>query len=572
MNKLIKEISKTKKQFNPDFMDGIAQLMVPKAPEFLDAIIKNNIKRLPENIGLEYHGWRRLSPNEEYISQFNSSVRKDGVDIAKNTLYKVEYLFTYKGEEIRREILLPYVERGGIMKLSGTTYAIVPVLTEYVISATLSEVFIRLMKDKIITKRVDKNVLVIKEEDDMIKAEKKPYPILVGKFYKFIISDKHKINDKVPAVLLFMSKYGFNPYFEKFFGFKPKVVKDLTLEQKQKYVEEGNIIVTTTGHKPRELDDPSYEPHTIAFIVPKDKATKPVMEVLTALIYTFDLLNRFSMKNLLNAIDSENEIQFWRTVLGKVIFKNNFSESKILTLMNEYLNILDSYIDGFIKEKLHENKIMVEDYFELLQYVLENFEKLTLSAVERTADIKNRYVDILYYILYPLIEGINRTFPAINREYNKKRDLTKKDIEKIFNKNFSTKKFYTVVKSSKMNIAVLPVDSSTDNYIPKITSILECQNRGQGVVRNSKQSFPAPTRILHAWDLAFGSLLHIGKKNPSPRFRTNAFVGIDRDTARFKIREDLIPILENLETMLQGKFEDETILEKELGVESGGED
>jgi hypothetical protein len=209
---LFKKVVETKKdKFNKTILEGLATKTLPDLPEFMHRIILSGMEGIKKEIPFRYLGYRRLSPVEEFWYQFNGVGKdipagKNKIDIAKSTLYKVEYVFEYDGEPVKRIILLPYAEKGGVITLSGAVYAVSPVLTEYVISSINGEVFVRLMKDKLIFKRIDRNIVV-----DGIK---KPAQIIVTRLYKF----NNNTYDKVPVALMLFVKEGFRGVFKKYFG------------------------------------------------------------------------------------------------------------------------------------------------------------------------------------------------------------------------------------------------------------------------------------------------------------------------------------------------------------------
>ena len=454
---LTKKVIKSKnKHFNKDMVNGVATKLLPQAVEYLNGIIENGIKNL--NIPLEYK-WRLMTPYEDFKANFKPS-SKAIVDVSKSTLYRVEMIFTYNGTDIRRTILLPFVEKGGILYLSDAVYSVVPVLTEYVIAPTNKEVFVRLLKDKLIFKRMERNIV--------INGQKRPIPVIVSNAYKFV----QGTNNKIPMALYMFLKNGFYGAFEKYFNTRPIITdRELAEKERKKYA-----VFESTGRKPRMLNDTNYIPHNIKILVEKDKVNPFMETVIASLIYSFDLINVYS-KNLLKILAGKSKLSektFWKVLLGKIIFKNKYTIDKIMMQMDEYVNVINTYMDPIIEKKLKENNILVEDFYDLIAYIIKNYQNLVMNADVRSSSIENRYIDILYYILYDLIEGINRVFHGINIEYNKKGDkFTAKDIEKLLNKHFSTRKIFSIIKSGGVNISLMPVDYSGDNYFSKITSVLE---------------------------------------------------------------------------------------------------
>jgi len=545
-----KTVDKVRKPINHKAMDGLVRPLVEKIPYYLDSIIKSGVATLPPEIGLSYNGWRMLSPYESYNEQFKGS-GKTTLDTSKSTLYKVVFSFNFRGEDINRVLYLPYTERGAIISLSDAVYSIVPVLTDYVISPTTKEVFLRLLKDKLIFKRIEKNVI-----KDGLKT---PVSIITAHAYKIV----EGTNQKVPMALYLFVKHGFYGAFEKYLGFKPKIIKGIVPEDMKK----DYTVYETVGKKPRILNDDNYTPHDIKILVPKDKVSPVVDTIVGSLITTFDLLNQFSnfLPDILSGRSKMPEKEFWMMLLGKTIFRNNYRQEKILSSMEEYLSLIDSYIDPIIESKLRENGVYVDDFYDLIFYIIKNYDKLILNYEKRSTQIDNKYIDVLYYLMFETISSINKSLYGIIKEYNKKGErITTRDVENVFNKQFTPKKFFSSIKGGSTNIALMPVDYSGDNYAFKITSILEDQNRGRGVERDKNASFPAFSRNLHAEDLYIGNILYLTKKSPSPRFRINPFVKVDIESGKILLDDEMKERLTLLETMLEGKFQDDNILEKEV--------
>ena len=85
------------------------------------------------------------------------------------------------------------------------------------------------------------------------------------------------------------------------------------------------------------------------------------------------------------------------------------------------------------------------------------------------------------------------------------------------------------------------------------------QNRGNGVKRSVRNVLPPNTRTLTAEDLAFGSMLNLSKKSPTPRLRINCNARVDIETGKILLDEDVKRCVDKLEPLLQHKFEDDSI-------------
>ena len=445
MNKITTSfIEKECNEFNPELMKGISIQYVSKIATHLDAIIKSAISTLSDNTLLTYKGFRRISPKEDYFNNINSAMTKNVVDISTNYLTKVEFGFDYNGTPINRIIALPYVERGGILRLSDSYYGVVPVLSEYPISPAPGELFIRLLRDKLNIRKMDRNILI-----DGVKT---PKQILHSRSYKLL----KNVNDIIPIALYMFVKHGFFGVFEKFFNTIPIIYADPNINTdslKNEYVE-----YTTTGIKPKNIQSNNYAPHSIKILIKKDAITPYLEVIVSSLIYSFDMSPQFAMgikkvagkKKESNAVftteDVDDESLFWVSLLGKIVFKNKFSMDRVLVDMFEHIDILNGYMDTIIKDKLKEAGIVIDDFFDLIAWVMENFHELVLNHEKYSSNLENRYIEILYYILFDLIVAVNKSFLEYKRLENRGRAFTEKELLRIFNRHLSSKKIFNIIK------------------------------------------------------------------------------------------------------------------------------
>jgi len=547
-------------KFNKDIADGLARHYVKVLPRYLDAVFKSAMSTIDSSVPMIYKGFRKLSPLEDFYNNINASASKNIIDIGRDYIYKVEYGFEYNNKAFNRVIALPYVDRGGYLKLSDSHYCLNPVLSEYPISPAPSELFVRVLRDKLNIKKMYRNILV----DD----EKVSIQIIHSRSYKLV----DKVNDIIPIALYSFVKYGFLNTFKKLFNTVPKIMrtKDIDTTALRKNYKE----YTTTGIRPRTLNTVNYVPHNISIFIKKEDVN-PILETYVAsLIYSFDLTPAFAEqvptvikgdKPITTDFDFskiDDESLFWVTLLGKVIFKNRFTLDRVQTDMLEHINILNGYLDLIVKEKLLEINIDVDDFFELLNHCIISFNDLVLNYENYSSKLDNRYIDLPYYILFVIIVGVNKAFLEFKRA-SSNRILTEKELARIFNKVLSTKKIYKNIKSNAINLGVTPVSNTSDNMYFNMTSILEDQNRGSGVSRSKKNAFPLNTKFISAEDIVFGSMLHMSKKNPSPRFKINPYTNVDIKTGKFIIDTQTQEMIDCVRPMLTNTFENDTIVESE---------
>jgi hypothetical protein len=128
------------------------------------------------------------------------------------------------------------------------------------------------------------------------------------------------------------------------------------------------------------------------------------------------------------------------------------------------------------------------------------------------------------------------------------------------------KKIYSIVKSSSVNITLLLLDYSGDCKYPKVTSVLELQERGKNVTKSKSAVFPKATRHIVGSDCFQGSIYGLNKKAPTPKIKINPFMTIDKITRRPSPTTEQMEVIEILDRSFAGKLGNNTKI-YELEVE-----
>lgn len=555
-------------KFNKNVTEGVSNIILKTVPEYLDNIFKSSIKSLSQDVQLIYKGYRRLLPEEEFNELVLSNGNKTVYDLAASDLYSVEFVFDYAGEEIRRKLYLPFSNRGNLIRISNTVYNIVPILSDTVISLSATEVFVRLLKDKITFRS--------KVMSFVLNNERVTGNVMYTNIVKTTNVDiEDNIGRPLTSVSLYpLGKYGFRKTMERYVRTDKWLV---TLDDVDNLKEEYNVF-ESTKQKPRSLKEIAYKGHDVKILVHKSIPISKFLEhFIFGIIYTLDLLPEQGEDFVyyVNNKDIEGEIFYWRVLLGRISYKNSARMEKITGDMEEHFITLEGYMDNLIIEKLNRNKIYIPgnppkpitNFYDLLAVIMENFSQWLLKFKEYNSNINNRYIDILYYILYDIIIGFNRVILNLNRRATKKANLSVKEIRKLFNNEFSFRKIFTLVKATQQNLCMQVTESTSDIMYPKITAILEDQSRGNGVRRAKTTQIPENVLTLNGYDLYLGSLLFLTKAIPSPRFRSNLYMQYDINTGKLIIPPKIQKTIDKLETLLRGKTENAKIQLLDEGID-----
>lgn len=550
-NTLARIIDETSPKFNKEVTDGNVPRVLKGCPEYLDAIFRSSIKSLSPSVDMEYLGVRRLTPEEEFRYSFTGSPPRATYDIAVSDIYMVEFMFRYGNEYINKPMYLPYALDGNILRISSAVYAITPVLSDTVISPSSDKVFVRLLKDKLTFESFSYNII--------FNGERKPKHML---YTTIIKTSKLKIMDNLGKVvtaasLYLLGEYGLRGSIKKYAGIDDVVITNKSVDK----LREHYNVYESTGLPPKALKEKrGYVKNEIKICIPKSANITTYLEnLIVGAIYTIDVLPH-NQEDLLNADEHRNlddERMYWRIALGRIAYNNTYSIDRIGPDTDSHFNALQGYLDNLIQEKLRENDIIVDTFFDLIAVLLSRFNTWLLNSKMYNSDISNRYIDIYYYILYDIIIGFNKVILNINKRADKKIGiLDLKEINKMFNNDFIARKIFSVVKSKQISLAAQSIsDYTLDIKYPKITALLEDQSRGDGVKRSAKVKFPEATKSIKAQQLAMGSLLFLSKTAPSPVFKSNMYMLYNTDTGKLIIPPELQKKLDKLEKMLQGRTE-----------------
>ena len=548
MNRLLQEtMRENTPQFTKHVVEGAAKEVLKSAPNYIDDIVTKTVNTMGAT-GLTYHGWRKMTPKEEFDKLFTVSDKRIKYDFATSDLYLIELRFVYKGTPIPKYLYLPYADKANLMKISDTVYHITPILSNAVISPDHRKVFVRLLKDKLSFNRHSTNFILNKQ--------RVPGQIIYSNTYhvydKNIVDNLGKVYPSISLYLL--GEMGFSNTLKKYANVTNFII---TTGDVDKFLDTHDIY-ESTKQKPAGYKDNFYIGHDLKILIPKKEVTNGNKQFLDN--FLFGIINVFDIFpnsvddaiELITMHDIPNELFFWRLSLGRIIFKNGYSVDKMILEMDTHFNKLQNYMDNVIVQKLKDAGNNVETYFDLVALILSNFNTWLLNSKEYKSDISNRYVDLLYYILYDIIVGMNKALADISNK-TVKNELSIKGVNTVFISSLSPKTFYKVVKSSSMNLTVNVVSYSGDIMYPKVTSIFKDQEQGNGVNVAKGAQFPEETRTLRGYDLWLGSLLFLSKSAPSPKFRLNMFMNYSVHTDKLLIPEKLKPTLDHLDKLLLGK-------------------
>ena len=256
----------------------------------------------------------------------------------------------------------------------------------------------------------------------------------------------------------------------------------------------------------------------------------------------------------------EDEVKAWMILLSKIIFKNSYSAERGLGDMINHFQSLESYIDPIVKEKLAENDLVINQFFDLIAYVCSVFKQLTTNYKLISADIRNRYVDILYYILYDIFEALIKTLFELKKKRDRGMIINRELIDKTFNQTLSSKKIFNLNSKNGVNISLLLSDSVGDSKL-KLACSCELQENGKGVNKAPRQKHAIKILPVNPTSAVFGSIYNVSKSYLDERRHMNPFVKLNQ-FSRVVLSPERLEYIRCMDNLLNG-----TVVIKQSEVE-----
>jgi len=528
-------------KMNEAVMNGLATLLMKGAEEYIDAVFRGVNKSLKPH-GLEYMGYERCTPEEEFAETTKVRNNKRIFDLARTDIYMVRYKFEFNGKPIPdRFIYLPFVDEGGIMHISGSMYHLSPVLSDKVISPDTHTIFVRLLRDKVTFRRCYHSMVINGVRDTT--------QVCWSQIYRKQ-SDKRKIPATTKALTTIshylFAKYGFSDTFQRYAGFVP-LIGEGTFSAETHPPEQWILCESTstsTNVKPRTYIGEFYQPTKIQLAIPREHWTPMMQGLVAGFFYVVD-----HFPDRLKAEHLESQA-LWMILLGHIVFSGHFGENKLFTNIQEHFASLDDCVDKIIAEKLAEIGYNIDNFYDLMAMIVGTWNDLVGTNERSNLSMYGKNLEILYYALYPITSDIFLVNFKLNK-FASKKTLTENDVIETFNRNLKARAIFELASDS---IVAESVSYSGDHKYPKITSRLASQEnwQGQGGGRR-KRLVIGPDQHLDTSQIEVGSVLFLSKSNPSPATRINPFVHVDLNTGTIVRNPELIPVLEKTQRLLDKK-------------------
>lgn len=535
---LLDMIAEEMPKFNPIVAEGVAVSEMEKAASTLDQILRSVSNRFPE--GFVYEGHSTCTPHQEYIEATKPKYGKPTFELAHSDIYMEEFRFSWKGEMIRPSyIYLPFVGQAGTLHLRGPKYTISPVMIDACISVSENSIFIPFLCDRITFTRGSH---VIQRGDGMKVVAEVPWSAI----HSYSAKNSRKAGAKSTLGHYLFSRYGVSETFRRIAKCEVVVGEDNINEDN--YPQEEWLTFRSLGIAPLKNNNCSgtqwtrhYVPNGLRVAIRKKDYNALTESLIGSLIYVADY---FPDRVLSKYVDSTD---FWKVLLGHVIFRKEENEGKVLNDVEAHLSSLDHYVDEIVKESLMQSNVFVEDIYELFGYIIENIVEYVLYT-----DISNMYDKRLTVLSYVLLDYTKAFF---NMSYkltgNTKKELTLQAVTKILGKYLNRGLVFGLTKGhGEVNVISSPGDSTIFKHTSKV--IPQSDATGRSRKRSQKSSLGDRSKFAHVSVAELCSFVYLSKADPSGRTSLNAYAPLNPDLT-FGRHHDLVPMLDKVQELIQRK-------------------
>lgn len=498
-------------KLNPDLANGLATKHLKHVEKYIDDVFRIASKDFPE--GVRYVRCERCTPREEYAEAVRKRNTRRGLkkqtrstfETARSDLYLMKFFFEFQGKPLQtRYVYLPFVSDAGSIVISGSRFNISPVISDRVISIGETNIFARLLRDKLTFERLT--------YEYMTPERREIVPVVHGQIYH---SNNRKNRPAVPActtaVHYLFCKYGLKETFQKFADCEPIVVENINYNE---WPEEDWVVCNSSGIKPtKNFNRALYTPTNLAIVIPRTKYTDTVRSLVAGFYYVAD---HFPQQISARYVDDPRH---WMLMMGLMLFSGDTNHGRIYDDMKNHIESLDEYIDPIMIERMREIGIVVNDFYEFLAFIINNFNDWLLNYRTKINTMYDKELNVLYHVTYSII----KSFFLIHYKLKSaaKKGLTDKECDNIIGKYLKTGLIYSLIKDSGV---VSSSSYSGDNKTFKITSTLVPQSNSSGRGRgknNDRAAIQDPSKALHVSIAEVAAYSGMPKSGPTGRERIN---------------------------------------------------
>lgn len=499
-------------KFNPRVANGFVVEEVDKAPEYIRKIVESAQNDFPE--GLKFIDMVTVSPEEEY----GVLVRNGTYQISRSNIYAVKLLFEYNGEPLRPQYLfLPYLDAGGTLMLSGSTFTVTPVLIDKAYSVGPDSIFLYVNRSKLTFRQLAHNYY---ENGKKVSAYLVYSDLYGGRNPLKLKTDQLRPTHKMELAVVhyLLAREGVSGMFKKYT--KTDVfIGDSNTVNANAYPPEEWTICKSIGVRPSKLRVNNYVASDICIAIRNCDLTPVSRSMIASIFYVIDFYPHRAKAEYID------DAQLWYLLLALTIKPDTKQEAVCLDKLNDHFASLETWVDEQVRRTLADCDVDVNDIWDILIDVVKTYPNRSNISTEQLSTMYGKRLVILRYLLSNVRDSIFRMGFDLQSLVNSRKPYTKKDIETIMMRRL---KPLTIMRVNSKHPEVSSVGNPTDNKVPIMTLPIKLQSSMALQNRSAISKFP-PSNVLNASIAEVGNLTSDAGDDYTGRSRLNPYVTLDED-------------------------------------------
>lgn len=498
-------------EFNPIIANGFAMHEVNQAMSYINELLKSASNDFPE--GLVYNGITRVPP----IVEYNSLIKNRTYDISKSTVYVIKINFEYEGEPLKDYyMLLPYLLDGGAMMISGSTFAVTPVLIDNAFSVGTDSIFLYVNRAKLTFKQISHIFLVNgkKSAEFTVTAE-----MYYGRNSTNVEATRLRPTYKMVllAVHYLLAKFGIKEMFKR-------VANVDVVYGPSNEIHAGNYppsewtICSSTKKKPQQLKVGYYHGSDFCLAIKNQDFNLVTRGMIAGLFYVIDWYPERIRYDLLE----DNKL--WYHLLAITIKPEIAQEAATIEKLDDHFRSLQTFIDDQVRDTLRTSGLGVDDVFDILIDLVNTYSERINVDTSTLASMYNKRLVVLRYLLADVRDNIFKMGFDLQALITSGKKFGKTEIENIMKKRLRPG---TILKASS-HAEVNSTANPTDNVVPTMTLPIKLQSSMAKKGKGSKFIF-TPALALSASIGEVGNLTSDAKDDFTGRSRLNPYVLVGSD-------------------------------------------
>jgi len=490
-------------RLNKELCEGLAWKQAEEYEKYIEEVIRCAASIFPK--GFKFVGSRRATPEEHFKAVTRpKKFSPASYDLAPTDMYAMAYHFEFEGVPAKvRYLLLPYVRRGGVLRIKGACYKISPVLADNLFSPDTDVLYVPVTRSKLKFHRLSVTYVA---DGVLMSTDTVHCPVI-----NMLAPKRHK--KRVTTLMHYMMcNKGLSGALLEYFQVHA-VVGEHEINS-DSYPTDHWVICSSRGVHPIRANL-NYTPSSIRIAIPKLEFTSEVHSAIGGIFYIID------HEPELITVDQVENILLWRRLIPRFAIAKRNTERHEADLMEAHFDSIGHYIDELVKRRLVKENIDSRDIYEFFAVIEKTFTERAIHA--DPADTSNKKMETTRFVLFDVVKTIFNAAFVLKGLEGPRLSLT--NIEHKLNKAFITA---SAMKMNRKHGEVEVVSSPTDLLPISVTRGLVPQSKTVVTGKSAKdKEMTSRARALH-WSQALTSgFCNITSADPSGRSSINHFCQLD---------------------------------------------